>query len=95
MPGDARFALTVGSPPGLTGAGAGVELLTKPDALVSDSANNGTALSAGFVGGAAGSLISSGAVPGNLLRSIGLPAGSKFVIPDEWLKTRTYRRTAR
>lgn len=93
IPADARSAVTVAAAgqPQLLGAGPGVALLPKPDLFADGSIGGsvrGNGVAAGFAGGGLAALIGSGAPASDLLRSIGLPRGGAFAVPDGWLRLR-------
>lgn len=99
IPADAKSVLTLGAAErpdgtgyaGLTGAGPGIALLTKPDLFVDGNLDTGTGLggsgvSAGFGGGAVAVLVGGGLPPGGLIRATGMKPGGPLVLPEEWLK---------
>jgi hypothetical protein len=93
VPADARSAVTVAAAgtPYLLGAGPGVTLLPKPDLLADGSVGGslrGNGVAAGFAGGGLATLIGAGAAPSDLLRSLGLPRGAAFAVPQGWLRAR-------
>jgi hypothetical protein len=100
LPGDASSAITVGTlrNENLTGTGPGIVLRTKPELLVQGDLvagaiqGRGTAISAGFAGGAAASLLSAGVRASDLVKTIGLKPGQVLVIPDELLQRLPSRR---
>ncbi|MFO0847651.1 MAG: hypothetical protein U0871_03685 [Gemmataceae bacterium] len=90
VPGDSIAALAVGTLAGdtLTGMGPGVTLRTKPEVLAPGAIAgvDGPAAAAGFMAGAAASLVSAGVRPTDLERTTGLPVGGPLVLPAEWLR---------
>lgn len=105
VPGDSPAALTIefaagpdGTiPGGLTGAGPGVTLRAKPDLLapgvivVNGVGAAGSGIAAGYAAGISASLVSAGARPPNLIRTIGIRPGAPLVLPVEWLQSLTPR----
>ncbi|QDU19979.1 hypothetical protein [Urbifossiella limnaea] len=96
MPADSRSAVTVAATggPQLIGAGPGVALLVKPDLFADGTvggAVRGNAVAAGFVGGGLAAMVGSGAAPTDLLRTVGLPRGGLYVVPEGWLRFRSSR----
>jgi hypothetical protein len=97
IPGDSQIALTVGcEEPGLalTGAGAGMDLRTKPDLLargtieVNGKRVAGPAVSAGYVGGIAAAVRGTGAASIAVLRQeLTATRGRAIVLPKSWLET--------
>jgi hypothetical protein len=94
MPGDATSVITVGTleNANLTGTGPGIVLRIKPELLVNSVYANGgvngsgTAISAGYAGGAAASLLSAGVRASDLVRTVGLKPGQALVIPEDLLQ---------
>lgn len=97
VPGDAKSAITVAAserpfgdvPAGLTGAGPGLPLLTKPDLVANGSFGGGPAgsgVAAGFVGGLLAALVESGAPPERVMAATSLRPGGPAVVSEGWLK---------
>jgi hypothetical protein len=101
IPADSRGAIAVGAmnthkqplATSALGAGAGVDLLVKPDILAYDAVPNlpgnkagGTPIAASFAGGMAASMLSAGAQQSWFLQALRIAPGSYFEIPDFWFK---------
>ncbi|MGL6074272.1 MAG: hypothetical protein ACRC8S_08935 [Fimbriiglobus sp.] len=94
-PGDAAAVVTIGIKGTTTqqGIGPGVALSTKPDMLtfgaisIGNDTLTGTAASAAFFGGSAACLNSAGVRGIDLVRTVGINAGSEFILPADWLRT--------
>ena len=98
IPGDSLGAVTVGvgddkGATSATGVGPAVPLGTKPDLLTDgriawkDGGATGTGVAAGYVGGSAACLMQVGVRPTDLVKTLGLKPGERFVLPENWLRT--------
>lgn len=98
IPGDSLAAVAVGvgdakGATSATGVGPAVPLGTKPDLLAEgriawkDGGATGTGVAAGYLGGAAASLMQAGVRPSDLVKTVGLKPGERFVLPEAWLKS--------
>jgi hypothetical protein len=98
IPGDSLAAVTVGTADAkgvtsATGVGPGVALGTKPELLTEGAITwtgggaSGTGVAAGYLGGAAACLMQAGVRPSDLVKTVGLKPGDRFVLPEPWLKS--------
>ncbi len=98
IPGDSLGAVTVGvgddrGATSATGVGPAIPLGTKPDLLTEgriawkDGGATGTGVAAGYLGGSAACLMQAGVRPTDLVKTIGLKPGERFVLPDNWLRS--------
>jgi hypothetical protein len=90
IPGESPLVTTVGAKGGQIGAGPGIVLLAKPDVYAPangpDGKTVGSAVSAGYVGGAMASLAGGGYRPKNLPQTLGLPPGSELQFSEMFLQ---------
>ncbi len=98
IPGDSQAAVAVGvgdakGATSATGVGPAIPLGTKPDLLTEgqiawkDGGATGTGVAAGYLGGSAACLMQAGVRPTDLVKTIGLKPGDRFVLPDNWLRS--------
>jgi hypothetical protein len=98
IPGDSLAAVAVGvgdekGTTSATGVGPAIPLGTKPDLLSEgriawkDGGATGTGVAAGYLGGAAACLMQAGVRPTDLVKTIGLKPGERFVLPESWLRS--------
>jgi len=98
IPGDSLAAVTVGvgdakGATSATGVGPAIPLGTKPDLLAEgriawkDGGATGTGVAAGYMGGSAACLMQAGVRPSDLVKTVGLKPGERFVLPEAWLKS--------
>lgn len=94
IPGDSPGAVVVGvgdakGATSATGVGPAIPLGTKPDLLVEGRIGgaSGTGVAAGYLGGAAACLMQAGVRPSDLVKTVGLKPGDRFVLPESWLKS--------
>ena len=96
IPADSLVAVAVGvgdakGATSSTGVGPAIALGTKPDLLTegqiawADGGASGTGVAAGYLGGAAACLMQLGVRPTDLVKTIGIKPGSRFVLPENWL----------
>lgn len=96
IPADSLAAVAVGvgdanGATSATGVGPAIPLGTKPDLLTegqiawADGGASGTGVAAGYLGGAAACLMQLGVRPTDLVKTIGIKPGSRFVLPENWL----------
>jgi hypothetical protein len=83
------------------GAGPAMELRAKPDLWAYDDLGTlgdgtgparGTALSTSFAAGMSATLLSAGASQTNFLKSVGIPCGYLFEVPERWIMAATLRK---
>lgn len=94
IPGDSQGAVVVGvgdakGVTSATGVGPAIPLGTKPDLLAEGKIDgaSGTGVAAGYMGGAAACLMQAGVRPSDLVKTVGLKPGDRFVLPEAWLKS--------
>ncbi len=98
IPGDSLAAVAVGvgdakGATSSTGVGPAIPLGTKPDLLTEgqiawqDGGATGTGVAAGYLGGSAACLMQAGVRPTDLVKTIGLKPGDRFVLPENWLRS--------
>ena len=102
IPGDSPAVLTIGQSMGteptkaisVTGTGPGVALSGKPDLLVPGEALglSGTAISSGYAGGLAASVLTAGVRPAGMIQALGLQPGAALELPKPWIDSLTPRR---
>ncbi|MCE9532150.1 MAG: hypothetical protein K8T89_13660 [Planctomycetes bacterium] len=101
VPGDARTVISVGAmapsrrPQGFSAIGAGTvsDLFIKPEVMTYDQIPGftegpakGSAMAASLATGLSSCLLSAGANPADFLRTLRIPPGQIFEVPDGWLK---------
>jgi hypothetical protein len=98
IPGDSPAAVAIGigdttGATSATGVGPAVPLGTKPDLLAEGRITwmgggaGGTGVAAGYMGGAAACLMPTGVRPTDLVKTLGLKPGDRFVLPEVWLRS--------
>ncbi len=90
IPGESTLVTTVGAKGSQQGAGPGIVLLAKPDVYAPmngpDGKTVGSAVSAGYVGGAMACLAGGGYRPKNLPQTLGLAPGSELQFTEMFLQ---------